>query len=147
MNNAGGFAVVIRKEIERLSRRQIRREVGPLRREVVALKRQVRDLRKQAAAKAAAAKAAVAKAGAPAPAAADESDTRSWITSRGVRALRSRLGLSQQNFARVIGVSPMAIYKWERHQGKLTLRGKSRQQLLAARTLGAREAKARLASA
>jgi DNA-binding transcriptional regulator YiaG len=62
-----------------------------------------------------------------------------------VKALRAKLGLSQVDFARLVGVSPQAVYLWERKDGALKLRSQAKAALFAIRSLGKREAKAQLA--
>ena len=67
------------------------------------------------------------------------------ISGKGVRSLRQKLGLSQEAFAKLVGVSPNCVYQWESKPGMLRLRANTRAAVLAARGLGAREAKAKLA--
>lgn len=59
--------------------------------------------------------------------------------------MRRKLGLSQESFAKLVGVSPNAVYQWERKSGMLRLRSKTHAAVMAARKLGSREAKAKLA--
>ena len=63
-----------------------------------------------------------------------------------MRSLRRKIGLSQDAFAKLVGVSSNAVYQWESKPGMLRLRDNTRAALLAVRKLGAREAKARLAA-
>lgn len=64
--------------------------------------------------------------------------------SKGVRSLRKKLGLSQEQFAKLVGVSSVSIYNWESKGGALKLRPATAAKLLAVRGMGAREAKDRL---
>jgi len=61
-----------------------------------------------------------------------------------VKQFRAKLDLSQAELAKLLGVSGQAVYLWERRDGRLQLRGKAKASLFALRTLGKREAKARL---
>jgi DNA-binding transcriptional regulator YiaG len=67
------------------------------------------------------------------------------FTSKGIRALRKKLRLSQADFGKLLGATPHAVYLWEKKIGALNLRDKTRAAILSARGLGAREAKEKLA--
>ncbi len=86
--------------------------IANLRREVVALQKEVHALR---------------RAGAAVPAAAEaKQDARSgfWITGKGIKALRKRLGITQVQLARLVGVSDQAVVNWEGTEGKIAFRRK-----------------------
>ncbi len=139
------IARILKDEISRIARREagaavapvkkpaakLRRTVAELRHKVAALERQVGALQKKAAALAPAreAVAGVAKA---------------RITAKGVRALRRKLGLNGQEFAKLLGVTGQVVYGWEKASGPLRVRARTRAAILAARAIGAREARRRL---
>ena len=50
-------------------------------------------------------------------------------TPTSVTRLRKRLGLTQTQFARLLGVSLPSVYNWENAFGKLDLRDRSRKAL------------------
>ena len=77
----------------------------------------------------------------------DEETSKARLTSRGIRSLRGRLGLSQAGFAKLVGVTPYSVYLWETKKTALNLRDKTKAALLSIRGLGAREARAKLAEA
>ena len=60
------------------------------------------------------------------------------FSARSVKAQRTRLGLSQPDYAKLVGVSPMTIYSWE--SGKSRPRKAQVAALVAVRGLGRREA-------
>lgn len=64
-------------------------------------------------------------------------------SARSVRAQRKRLGLSAEDYGKLVGVSQQTIYFWE--QGRTKPRAKQLAALFAIRTLGKREASERLA--
>ena len=64
-----------------------------------------------------------------------------------IRSLRNRLGLSRANFGKLLGATPHAVYLWEKKEGPLRLRDKTKAALLSIKGLGAREAKEKLAEA
>ena len=61
---------------------------------------------------------------------------------KGLRSHRARLGLSAEEYGRLVGVSAQTIYSWERQTS--TPRAAQRASLAAVRGLGKREAHARL---
>jgi DNA-binding transcriptional regulator YiaG len=63
-------------------------------------------------------------------------------SARSVRAQRHRLKLSAQEFAKLLGVSMQTVYSWE--QGRARPRRSQIATLVAARTIGRREAWRRL---
>jgi DNA-binding XRE family transcriptional regulator len=137
------IATFLKAEISRLSRREIRKEVQPLRkasaayrREIAALKREVQGLRRQASLLA---KQAVKPAE---PLGAGGSTPPLRFVAKGLRSLRSRLGISAPELARLMGVSDQSIYNWELK--KTTPRKEQLATLSAIRSLGKREVRARL---
>ena len=66
------------------------------------------------------------------------------ITGKGMRSLRRKLRLSAEQLGRLLNVSGPAVYAWEKRNGPLRVRPSTRAAILAIRTLGAREAKAKL---
>ena len=162
------FASALKEEISRIARKEIRQQttgtaksVAQCEREIAALKRQIHELqrklsppRAQAAPKPAKGKSTKAapkgKPGSaadtpPAPAKKSASDTksaRSRFSAKGLKANRERLGLSADNYGKLVGVSGLSIYNWE--QGKARPRESSIEALLKIRGIGKREAVKRL---
>jgi len=62
---------------------------------------------------------------------------KSRFSSRLIRSLRKRLGITQKEMAVLTGVTVGAIYQWE--QGIFEPRGKKKETLVALRKLGRRE--------
>jgi DNA-binding transcriptional regulator YiaG len=73
-----------------------------------------------------------------------EEGKKARFTSRGVRALRKNLRLSQADFGKLLGTTPGAVHLWEKKVGALNLREKTKAAILSVRGLGAREAKEKL---
>ena len=67
---------------------------------------------------------------------------RARFSAKGLKATRERLGLSADNFGKLVGVSGLSIYNWE--QGKARPRESSVEALLKIKGLGKREAANRL---
>ena len=137
------IGTVLKDEIARLCRREIRQQVEPLRkasagyrREIASLKRRVAELERQSA--------TLAKRTtklAPMAATADPERPMRFV-AKGLVSLRTRLGLSAEDFGRLMGVSGQSIYNWEK--GRSTPQKKQLAALAALRGLGKREAAARL---
>lgn len=140
------FSDVLKSEILRISRKasreplaslhsastRHRKQLAQLTRELAALRKEVSLLRRETARRGAA----------DAPVSAPAEKTR--FQARGLKSLRARLGLSADDFGRLIGVSGLTIYNWE--HGKSVPRPDSLARLAELRSVGKREAAARLAS-
>jgi DNA-binding transcriptional regulator YiaG len=137
------IASVLKQEIARVARRETRSQIERLRklsaqqrRGIAGLKRHIAVLERQVA----------MLAGSVGKSAADASNgsesKRARFSPKGIRSLRRRLGLSAENFARLIEVSSQSVYNWER---KVT---RPREAQLKAlndlRGLGKRDAQMRL---
>lgn len=136
---------VLRSEIVRLAKREANAQTGILRKalranrgSLVALRRELTLLQRQVAVLARN-QAAGSKAEST-----DKTSARAWISGKGVRALRRKLRLTQLELATLAHVSPIAVFKWEKQEGKLQLRRKNLASVMELRKLGAREARARL---
>ena len=76
-----------------------------------------------------------------------EEGKKARLTSRGIRSLRRRLRLSQLDFGKLLGTTPGAVYLWEKKEGALSLRDRTKAAILSIRVLGAGEAREKLAGA
>jgi DNA-binding transcriptional regulator YiaG len=139
------FVIALKHEIGRLARKEVRKFVSPVKREVVRLKQVLRATEARAV-KAEALLArlqAGASKGPAAPVGALRAvGDRTRMSPRLIKALRSRLGLTQKEMARLAGVTPVCIYYWE--SGRTAPRGHTRTALVSLRQLGRRDAKRRL---
>ena len=132
----------LKAEISRLARKEIKKALAPVqktsaaRRGLIAdLRRQVEVLRKEVG--------ALRKTAPAVPASAETADKseRFWITGKGVKSLRKRLGLTQAEFGRLAGVSIPTVVNWEGTAGKIAIRRKATiGQLRAVRSLTKRTA-------
>lgn len=134
---------LLKDEITRLSRKEIRRQVEPFRkasathrRHIAALKRDIAALQRKLA--------ALGK-GRARPAASEEAETAGAGTrfvAKGLKTLRARLGLSAADFGRLVGVSGQSVYNWE--SKKAVPRRAQVAAIAALRPLGKREVQQRL---
>lgn len=107
------IANILREEIKRISRRELKQQTAVLqrasaqyRRDIAALKREVarleRSLKQQR------------RSGQATVAVAKQADTGSFrFVAKGFRTLRHRLGLSASQMGKLLGVSEQSVYNWE----------------------------------
>ena len=133
-------ASVLKEEIARVARKEIRRETSSLKKsssthrsEIAALKRRVLELERQQR-----------RAGpgrqAPPPAAANEDSVApgTRFSAKSMASQRRRLGLSAAECGLLIGASAQSVYNWE--EGKARPRAQHLPAIFALRTLGRRQA-------
>ena len=133
-------ASVLKEEIARVARKEIRRETSLLKKasttyrsEIAALKRRVLELERQLS--------RVGKGGRPSEAVAanDEmTSRRTRFSARSMAAQRQRLGLSAAECGLLIGASAQSVYNWE--EGKARPRAQHLPAIFAMRRLGRRQA-------
>lgn len=141
------LANALKSEIARVARKELKNELLALRKistahrtEIAALKRELKALRAQLKAN----EKALGKLPVPTPApAGGAGDRKLRFNAEGFAAQRSRLGLTQVQMAKLLGASTLSVYKWE--SGKVHPRAAQLQRIAEIRTLGKREALARLA--
>ncbi len=138
---------VLKDEITRLAKKQVRMVGGPIKKDIASFRRAMAALRRDVASLQREVKAYTVefKRKAVVEPAAVEEGKRMWVFGKGIRALRKKLGLSQEYFAKLIDVSVQSVALWERKGGRLALRKTTLAKIAAVRSIGAREAKRRLA--
>ena len=151
------LASALKEEIGRLARKEVRqqtagtvRTVAQCEREIAALKGQIGDLQRKLSAlrtqgvpePTVSKKVAAAKPAAKTAPDSGRKSSRARFSAKGLKANRERLGLSADNYGKLIGVSGLSIYNWE--QGKARPRESSIAALMSIRGIGKREAARRL---
>ena len=134
---------VLKAEISRLARKEAKQVVAPVKKASANYRGLIAGLRKQVVAlqnELAALKRAAPKAE-KVLGAKETPEGRFWITGKGVKALRKRLGLTQALFGKLVGVSVVTVVKWEAHKGKTPIRLKAAiARLQAIRKMGKKQA-------
>ena len=136
-------ATVLREEIQRLARKEVKAAIGPLQKKGADQRRYIADLRRQVAALEREVARLVKHAGRQprkAASAAPESEIR--FSPKWVAADRRRLDLSARDYAALVGVSMLTIYNWEK--GKSKPRAPQLAAWAEIRGIGKREALRRL---
>ena len=139
------IAALLKSEISRVARKELRGEtvglkkaVAAHRSEIASLKRRIQALKQELR--------RICKAGAKAVLASDDEDAASSLrfSAKGLASQRRRLGLSAADCGLLVGASSQSVYNWE--EGKARPRARHLGAIAGLRSLGKREAKARLES-
>ena len=139
------IAAVLKEEICRLAKKEIKSATGSTKQAVAQYRRDIAKLKRlgQAQQKEIAFLKAQERKRLGQPQTKDEEDLEGVrFSARSAKAQRERLGLSQQNYAKLVGVSPMTIYNWE--SGNSRPRKEQLAALVAVRGIGKREAMVKL---
>jgi DNA-binding transcriptional regulator YiaG len=141
--NMPNIAVVLREEITRLARKEVKTQTGALRKasseqrkKIAEMRRQISELqRKVALLEKQMSKDSDGKTGAG-------KDRSFRFSPKGLRSNRKRLGLSASDFGKLVGVTGQTVYMWEREATRP--REQQLDALAALRSMGKKEASARL---
>ena len=138
------IASLLKQEIARVARKQVRGETETLKKssshhrsEIAQLKRRIDALESQLR--------RVAKGTAQRGAAAaepGEAGPQIRYSAKSLRSQRKRLGLSAASLAKLLGVSALSVYKWE--SGTTRPRAKQIEAIATLRGMGRRDAQKRL---
>lgn len=139
------IAALLKSEISRVARKELRSELEPLkkasvqqRRTIAALRKQVDQMEKRLRQGAKRSNAV----GEPSREASDLQGRQVRFSATRLAAHRAKLGLSAADYGQLVGVSGQSVYKWE--QGNVRPRASQIQSLAAVRSLSKREAMQRL---
>lgn len=134
-------ASVLKKEIARVARKEIRRETARLKKASATYRSEIAALKKRALGLERQLRQAGKWSDRPAPAAANEdlvSNGANRFSAKSIASQRRRLGLSAAECGVLIGASAQSIYNWE--EGKARPRAQHLPAIYALRTLGRRQA-------
>jgi len=138
------LAATLKEEIRRLAKKEIKAQtdstkqaVAQYRRDIAKLKRSLQAQQKEINALKSQQRKRTAR-----PQADEEAVESARFSSKSVRSQRRRLGLSAADYAKLVGVSPLTIYNWEK--GKNRPKAAQLAALVAVRGIGKREALQRL---
>ena len=114
------IASVLKEEIRRLAKKEIKAQVGATKKAVVQYRRDIAKLKRQLGQQ----EREIARlrrqtqeqqAG---PQASEEPQESVRYSARSVRAQRKRLGLSAESYGKLVGVSGLTIYNWEHEKAR-----------------------------
>ena len=141
------IAKVLKDEFARLAKKEMKALVTSLKKDVVALKRAAADQKRRLV------KVErdngqllrlVEKAKEKSVQVSNEEVKSARITAKMIRSIRRRLGLSQAEFAQLVGVGSVSVFQWEHKAGRLTFRGNSKANIVAVRKMNKTEARKKL---
>jgi DNA-binding transcriptional regulator YiaG len=134
---------VLKDEIQRIARKEIKVSASTLHKYNVSLKKTLVEIKRQLATmkqEVRQLKKFQGKHAKAEPRVAPETAEKLRFSAKGIRSLRSKLKLSQADFAKLVGVSSLAVYQWERKEGKLALRQTTKTKLAEIRGFGRKDA-------
>lgn len=137
------IAALLKSEISRLAKKEVRKEIAPLRRIAAGYRRDIAQLKRMLASLNRATK-QLAK---PRASAEVEPNREAPIrfVAKGLVSLRKRLDLSAAELAQLLGVSMQSVYNWEHR--KTVPRKEQVAAIAALRGVGKKEARQRLEGA
>jgi DNA-binding transcriptional regulator YiaG len=138
------LAAALKDTIRRLARKEIKAETGKTKDAVVRYRREIAALKRQVQAQERAiARLKVQERERPGQAqSTEESAEKMRFSVRSVKAQRRRLGLSAEDYGKLVGVSPLTVYSWE--HGRSRPRNAQFTRLVAVRGIGKRKARQKL---
>lgn len=135
------IATLLKTEISRIARKEIRKEVVPIRKSAAGYRRDIADLKRLIAALDKKTR-LIAKLRTTSPEIKLDQERPIRFVAKGLVSLRKRLGLSADELARLLGVSMQSVYNWE-HK-KAMPRKEQVTAIAALRGIGRIEARQRL---
>lgn len=138
------IASALKAEISRIARKELRKEITPLKRAVSGYRSEIAELKRRAQALEQALKRVGKERPKPTPVVVEDGAASNHrFSAKGLATLRQRLALSAEQVGLLVGASSQSIYNWE--SGKARPRASHLPAIAGLRTLGKREAAARLA--
>ena len=119
------IAKVLREEIQRLTRKEVKAAIAGLKKDNATLKRTVADHKRRLIQLERDHKRLLTQAKKLWKTSAKPSDDeieKARITAKMIKSVRDRLGLSQAGLAEILGVAPNTVLLWEQKEGRLTFR-------------------------
>ena len=136
---------VLTDEIRRLARKEVKLAVQPLQANIVALRRQISELKKLYAEASKKAEVYRKKAAETTGTEIVDEEPKLRLNAAGIVRIRTKLKLTQTEFARLLDVSMHTVSSWEK--GKSYPRAGVKARICALRTVGKKQIKAMLEQA
>ena len=141
------IAKVLKDEMQRLARKEVKAALAKLQKDNAVLKRVAADHKRRLLTLERGNRRLLKYASKNQEAAVsvkDEEIGKARVTAKMIRSIRAKLNLSQAEFAALIGVNSQSVYQWEHKEGRLTFRGNTKAAIVALRKLNRKEAQQRL---
>lgn len=133
---------ILKQEIARIARKEVRGETESSKKAVAAYRRQIAEMKRRLQQLERAVARLRKESGRNVPAPSGDDSTNLRFRADGFAKHRQRLGLSAKDMGLLVGASGLSVYKWE--QGKARPRAKHLEHIAAVRKMGKREALCRL---
>jgi len=143
------IARVMREEIARLARKEVKAATEKLHKDNLQLKRTAAEHKRRIAKLERDNRQLLAdaeKRREQAVKVSDEEVEGARITAKMIQATRKKLGLSQAELAALVEVNPFTVFQWEHKEGRLAFRGDTKAAIVEVRKLTKAEAAERLAA-
>jgi len=119
------IANVLREEIQRLARKEVKAAIASLKKDNATLKRTAAEHKRRLArlerdTRHLLTQAKKMQATAEKPS--DDEVEKARITAKMIKGVRDRLGLSQADLAKILDTATNTVYLWEQKEGRLTFR-------------------------
>ncbi len=124
---------ILKEEIQRLARKEIKAAIANLKKSNASLKRTAADHKRRLAQLERDSKLLQKQTEMHTFKADGDEVEKSRITAKMIRSVRERLGISREDFGSLVGASPQSVYLWENKKGRLTFRGDTKASIVALR--------------
>ena len=139
------IASVLKDEISRVARKEMRGEIAPLKKALSAHRADIAMLKRRAQALEQVLKKALKFSLKDSPASTEEASSKPIrFSAKGLVSQRKRLGLSAEDCGLLVGASGQSVYNWE--SGKARPREKHLAAIAALKSMGKKEAATRLSA-
>lgn len=136
---------LLNDEIRRLARKEVKLAVQPLQANLVALRRQISELKKMISETSRQTQIIRTQAAAGDSAGIANTEPKLRLNAAGIIRIRTKLRLTQTEFAKLLDVSMHTVSSWEK--GKSYPRANAKERICALRGLGKRQVKSMLNAA
>ena len=141
------IATILKSEIQRLAKREVKSAVTPLQKTITSLRKELGMLKKELKAAAKNAKVAAKSVKAAKEQSEEETTiTRVRPTAKTMISLRTKFGMTQSEFGKLLNVGRITIARWENQEGKLDIRQAARVAFAGIQKLGVKAARALLSA-
>ena len=139
------IASVLKSEIARIARKEVRAELEGLKRSVSAYRTEIAALKRRSDALEKALRQLSKSAPKSMPTRSEESGKSQRFSARGLATLRQRLSLSVADCGLLVGASAQSVYNWE--NGEVRPQARHLSAIAALKTIGKKEAASRVHAA
>jgi len=116
------IATVLKTEIQRLARREVNQAIAPLKKSSASLRKTTSDQKQKIISLEHENKRLQQQIAKVKPATPGQPVENIRITGKNIKSLRKRLGITQEEFAKLVGSSIQIVPRWEKTRGRIKMR-------------------------